>query len=61
MWNWYDLYLPEHRGNVYKAYCWIEEYIPEVLDVINFIDNAERQALKDRIVFLTTTYLKTLK
>ena len=47
----YDLYLTENRCNVYKAYCWIEKYIPEVLDVINFIDNAERQALKYRIVF----------
>lgn len=47
----YDLYLTENRCNVYKAYCWIEKYIPEVLYVINFIDDAERQALKYRIVF----------
>lgn len=46
----YNLYLTEHRCNVYKAYCWIEKYIPKVLDVINFIADTEREALKYRIV-----------
>lgn len=47
----YDAYLAEHRVNVVKAYQWMKAYIPEVLYVINFIDNAERQALEYRIVF----------
>lgn len=57
----YDLYLAEHRSNVRKAYWWIEKYIPEVLDVINFIDDAEKQALNSRISFCNHDLSKNSK
>ena len=34
----YDLYLKEHRGNVEKAYRWLQENLPDLIPTSNLCD-----------------------
>jgi len=46
----YERYLTEHIGNVQKAYQWLQENIPAVLDSDNFIEETAYYGELDDII-----------